>query len=240
MLPSLILFFVWTVLGLPAAAICIPWTAATRDVRLLYRAGLAVMRTGLRAAGIRILVQGADLVPRGVPCLYMANHQSNLDPPLLACVQPANAAMMVKQSLMKIPVFGLAMRLGRFVPVDRSGSLESAKQGLRDAVAVLGSGFSLTIFPEGTRSEDGHLLPFKKGPFFVAMQTGVAVIPVTIDGTGAMLRKGSQRLRPSTARVTFHPPLDPGSFLSREALMQAVRASIASALPDVEQGFTAS
>jgi 1-acyl-sn-glycerol-3-phosphate acyltransferase len=231
MIAYAVLMLVWGVLGAAAALVAIPWTLISGNVSMLYTLGLGVMRIGLRAAGIRVVVDGLARVPKDTPCLYMANHQSNLDPPLLAGVQPANAAMMVKQSLMRIPVLGLAMRLGRCVPVERSGRFESAKQSLRAAGDVLRSGLSITIFPEGTRSETGQLLPFKKGPFFLAMQTGVPVIPVTISGTGAMLGKGSQRLYPGTAHVWFHPPLDPREFQSRDELLQAVRAAIASALP---------
>ena len=234
MLASLVLIAVWIVLGAPVALVAIPWTLITRDVRLLYWLSLGVMRIGLRAAGVRVVVEGRELVPSGTPVLYMANHQSNLDPPLLAGVQPGNAAMMVKESLMRIPVLGYAMRLAHCVPVERSGRMEAAKQSLRSAAAVLKSGLSITIFPEGTRSEDGELLPFKKGPFFIAMTTRVPVVPVTIAGTGAMLGKRSQRLRPGTARVTFHAPLDPGQFASREELLTAVRAAIASGLPASE------
>jgi 1-acyl-sn-glycerol-3-phosphate acyltransferase len=226
-----VLLLVWGALGLPVAVVAIPWTMATGNVGLLYRLSLAVMRAGLRAAGVRVVVEGRARVPADTPCLYMANHQSNLDPPLLAGVQPANAAMMVKDSLMRIPILGLAMRLGGCVPVERSGRMQNAKESLRAAAAVLRSGLSITIFPEGTRSETGQLLPFKKGPFFLAMQTGVPVVPVTISGTGAILRKGSQRLRPGTAHVCFHAALDPRQFQSRDELLEAVHAAIASALP---------
>ena len=233
MIAYAILMLVWGVLGVPVALVAIPWTLLSRNVSLLYLLSLGVMRAGLRASGIRVVVEGLANVPRGTPCLYMANHQSNLDPPLLAGVQPANAAMMVKESLMRIPVLGYAMRLAGCVAVERSGRIESAKQSLRAAAAVLRSGLSITIFPEGTRSETEQMLPFKKGPFFLAMQTGVPVVPVTISGTGAMLGKGSQRLRPGTARVSFHAPLDPTKFGSRDELLTAVRAAIASALPAV-------
>jgi 1-acyl-sn-glycerol-3-phosphate acyltransferase len=232
MLAYATMMLVWGVLGAPVALIAIPWTMLTGNAELLYTLSLAVMRAGLRAAGVRVVVRGREGVPANTPCLYMANHQSNLDPPLLAGVQPANAAMMVKESLMRIPVLGFAMRLAHCVPVERSGRVESAKQSLRAAAAVLQSGLSITIFPEGTRSIDGELLPFKKGPFFLAMQTGVPVVPVTITGTGAMWSKGTKRLRPGTAHVIFHPPLDPRQFKSRDAFVETVRTAIASGLQE--------
>jgi 1-acyl-sn-glycerol-3-phosphate acyltransferase len=232
MVASLILLIVWIVLGVPAALVAIPWTLITRDVRLLYKLGVGTMAVGLRCAGIRIRVYGRNLVPANTACLYMANHVSNLDPPLLASVQPGNSAMMVKESLMRIPVFGWALRLAHCVPVERRGRVESAKQSLRQAAEVLASGLSITIFPEGTRSETAELLPFKKGPFFLAMHTRVPVVPVTIVGTAAMMGKGKLLLRPGTADVIFHAPLDPGNFASRDALLEAVRSTIASSLPE--------
>jgi 1-acyl-sn-glycerol-3-phosphate acyltransferase len=233
-LASLIMLAVWMLLGVPAALVAIPWTLVTGDVRLLYAVGVGTMRAGLLAGGVRMRVHGRELVPANTACLYMANHVSNLDPPLLASVQPGRSAMMMKDSLLRIPVFGWALRLARCVPVERSGRLESAKQSLRQAAKVLASGLSITIFPEGTRSETAALLPFKKGPFFLAMQTGAPVVPVTILGTARMMGKGQLLLRPGTADVTFHAPLDPRSFSSRDALLEAVRAAIASGLPGYE------
>ena len=90
----------------------------------------------------------------------------------------------------------------------------------------------ITTFVEGTRSSDGRLLPFKKGPFYLAMETAAPCIPVSIYGTESMMAKGSLRIKPGTAHIVFHPPLDPRDFAGREELMDAVRAAIASGLPE--------
>jgi 1-acyl-sn-glycerol-3-phosphate acyltransferase len=130
----------------------------------------------------------------------------------------------------RIPILGKAMRLARLVALDRS-SREQSVDSLRAAADVLRDGINMTIFIEGTRSPDGRLLPFKKGPFYLATETGVPVVPVTIVGTDEAQPKGSFKVRPGLVRVVFHPPLIPKSFPEKESLMEEVRSSIASALP---------
>jgi 1-acyl-sn-glycerol-3-phosphate acyltransferase len=95
------------------------------------------------------------------------------------------------------------------------------------AAEMARSGVHITSFVEGTRSGDGRLLPFKKGPFYLAMETCAPVVPVTIRGTEKLMPRGSLKVRPGMVRIVFHPPLDPGDFATREDLMEAVRASIA-------------
>jgi 1-acyl-sn-glycerol-3-phosphate acyltransferase len=101
---------------------------------------------------------------------------------------------------------------------------------------VLEKGIHITTFVEGTRSPDGHLLPFKKGPFYLAKETGAPCIPVSIHGTEAMMAKGSLRIRPGTAHIVFHMPVYPNEFATREDLLEEVRKSIASGLPEWMRG----
>jgi len=129
-----------------------------------------------------------------------------------------------------VPVFGTGMKLGDLVPVDR-GHHEAAVESVQFATRVLGKGLHMVIYPEGTRSSDGRLLPFKKGPFHLAMESGVPVVPVTLLGTYESWPKTRFSLRPGTATVVFHPPLDPHHYNDRDALMKVVRNTIASALP---------
>jgi 1-acyl-sn-glycerol-3-phosphate acyltransferase len=96
----------------------------------------------------------------------------------------------------------------------------------------LAKGLHVTTFVEGTRSSDGRMLPFKKGPFYLAKETGAPCIPVSIHGTESMMAKGSLGIRPGTAHILFHAPIYPDNFESREALLEAVRAAIASGLPE--------
>ena len=231
-LRAYLLLAVWAVLAVPVGLVALPWTLLTRDASLLYRWGVWIGGVGLRAAGVRVRVRFEAPLPPGTACLFLSNHASNLDPPLLAWVLlPRRTAMLIKQELLRIPLLGWAMRLAGFVPVARSGSVEDAKRSLEQAAAVIRSGVSMTAFAEGTRSPDGRLLPFKKGPFFLAMNCGVPVVPVTLIGTGALLPKGVFRLRRGTVQVVVHAPLLPRDFAGRDALKDAVRAAIASSLP---------
>ncbi|MGA7523913.1 MAG: lysophospholipid acyltransferase family protein [Acidobacteriaceae bacterium] len=232
MFAAIILFSTWILLGLPGALIAFPWTLLTGNIAFLYRASMWVVRTGLRAAGIRIdLHQEVPLDPSR-RYIFLANHISNLDPPILVPLLPGRISVFLKRSLMKIPILGYGMKLASFIPVDRDGRTESAIETMHTATSVLQSGIHILSFVEGTRSRDGRLQPFKKGPFYLAMHTGAPVVPVSISGTDKMMRKGSLRIFPGTARVILHAPLQPHDYPTREALMEAVRASIASGLPD--------
>jgi 1-acyl-sn-glycerol-3-phosphate acyltransferase len=232
MIASFLILLTYLVMGLPAAIVCIPWCLITGDVMPLYRASLFVVRTGFRLAGVRIQVEGLERIPRGVACIFMSNHVSNLDPPVLIPLLPGRTSVFLKRSLMKIPVLGYGMRLAEFVPVDRSGSVEGALESSKRAKVVLGKGIHITTFVEGTRSRDGRMLPFKKGPFYLAMETGAPCVPISISGTESMMRKGSLRIERGLVRVIFHAPIYPASVADRDALMLAVRESIASGLPE--------
>lgn len=230
MFAALTLLFVYVVLGIPVAIVGIPWALITGDVSFVYHAALGVARAGLRVAGIRIEVQWrAPLDPKKT-YLFFSNHLSNLDPPLLLPLLPGRTSVFIKRSLLKVPVLGYGMKLVNFIPVDRDGSVEGAKQSVEAAVSTLAAGVNVTSFVEGTRSTDGKLLPFKKGPFYLAMESGAPVVPVTITGTEKLMPKGSLKVHPGTARVIFHEPIEPKDYASREELMAAVQGAIESGL----------
>jgi 1-acyl-sn-glycerol-3-phosphate acyltransferase len=220
------------VLGAPAAVVLIPWTVISGNVNLLYKASLSIVRAAFRLARIRVEVSGLEHVPAHTPCIFMSNHVSNLDPPALLPRIPGRTAAFVKRSLTKIPVFGYGLRLGEFVPVDRDGRVESAQESIAEARRVLEKGTHITTFVEGTRSLDGRLLPFKKGPFYLAKETGAPCVPISIHGTETMMRKGSLRIAPGTAHIVFHAPVYPDNYATREDLLAAVRSAIASGLPE--------
>jgi 1-acyl-sn-glycerol-3-phosphate acyltransferase len=232
MIAALTLLIVYVLLALPAAVVGLPWTLLTRDITLLYRWSMWIVRLGFRLVGIRVEVSGREQVPRDRACVFMSNHVSNLDPPVLLPVIPGRTSAFLKRSLMRIPLLGWGMQLADFIPVDRDGSVEGAKESVSAAMRVLRSGVHVTSFVEGTRSRDGRLLPFKKGPFYLAMETGAPVVAVSIWGTEQMMRKGSVKLYPGAAHVQFHAPLMPADFADRDQLMAAVRAAIASGLPE--------
>jgi 1-acyl-sn-glycerol-3-phosphate acyltransferase len=236
MIPALLLLATYIVMGAPVALVCIPWCLITGDVMPLYHASMFVVRMGFRLAGIRIQVEGLEQAPVGVACIFMSNHVSNLDPPVLIPLIPGRTSVFLKRSLMKIPLLGYGMRLAEFVPVERGGRVEEARESTQQAKAVLEKGIHITTFVEGTRSRDARLLPFKKGPFYLAMESGAPCIPISISGTEKMMRKGSMRIRPGVARVIFHAPVYPASVGDRDALMSAVREAIASGLPEDMRG----
>jgi 1-acyl-sn-glycerol-3-phosphate acyltransferase len=236
MIASLILLATILVLGVPAALVFIPLAAILRDATPLYNAATTIMRVGYWLTGIRVVAEGREHVPPHTACIFMANHVSNLDPPALIPLIPGRTSAFLKRSLMKIPVLGYGFKLGEFVPVDRDGRAESAQESVAIARKVLETGLHITTFVEGTRSCDGRMLPFKKGPFYLAKETGAPCIPVSIFGTESMMAKGSLKIRPGTAHVIFHPPLHPDHYATREQLLEAVRAAIASGLPEWMRG----
>jgi 1-acyl-sn-glycerol-3-phosphate acyltransferase len=231
MIRAVVLLATIIVLGAPSALLFIPWAAVTGNALPLYIAALTIVRIGYKLVGIRIETTGLENVPPNTACIFMSNHVSNLDPPALLPRIPGRTSAFLKKSLMKIPVLGWGFKLGEFIPVSRDGSVTGAQESVAAARSVLAKGIHITTFVEGTRSLDGRLLPFKKGPFYLAMQTGAPCIPISLYGTESLMAKGSIRIKPGTAHLIFHPPLDPKSFATREELMQAVRDSIASGLP---------
>ena len=236
MIASLFVFVVILVLSIPSAVIFIPLAVITGDVGPLYAVTCFIVRTGFRAAGIRVCVEGREHVPSGQACIFMANHVSNLDPPGLIPRIPVRTAGFAKRSIFHIPIFGYCMKLGEFIPVDRAGNATTAQEIVAAARRILEKGIHITTFVEGTRSKDGRLLPFKKGTFYLAMQTGAPCIPVSVYGTEALMAKGSFGIKPGTAHFVFHAPIYPRDFETREQLMAAVRAAIASGLPEWMRG----
>jgi len=232
MIWSLIFITNMVVLGIPSALLFIPWCWITGDVLPLYKATRFMLASSCRLAGVRFQVEGLDRIPRDRACIFMSNHVSNLDPPALISLIPGRTSAFMKRSLMNLPILGTGFRQGEFIAVDRSGNPADAQRSVAEAQRVLAKGVHITTFVEGTRSPDGRMLPFKKGPFFLAMASGAPCIPVSIHGTETILRKGSLRIHPGEANVLFHEPIDPANFTSRDELMRAVRAAIASGLPE--------
>jgi 1-acyl-sn-glycerol-3-phosphate acyltransferase len=232
MIASLTMLGTMIVLGIPAAALFIPWAMITGNVMPLYIAAQAVARASFRLAGVRVEVTGRELIPLHTSCIFMANHVSNLDPPALIPRIPGRTSAFLKRSLMKIPILGYAFKIGELIPVDRDGRVESAQQSVAVARSVMAKGMHITTFVEGTRSRDGRLLPFKKGPFYLAKETGAPCIPVSIHGTEGMMAKGSMKIKPGTAHIEFHAPIYPNDYATREELLDAVRTAIAAGLPE--------
>lgn len=204
---SCALVVIYVLLGAPAALICVPVTLLSGDASLMYVWGMGITRLGLRWVGIRPKLSGLEHIDRSRQYLFLSNHVSNLDPVMLLPEIPVKIAVFIKRPLMRIPILGYCMRLSSFIPVDRTGDIEGARASIRRAAEVLASGLSVVSFVEGTRSKDGHLLPFKKGPFYLAMETKVPIIPVSIHGTEKMMPKGRMSIRRRAANLVFHAPI---------------------------------
>jgi len=231
MLHTLIFLATMVVTGVPTALLFIPWCWMTGNVLPLYKGTRFMLASSCRLAGVRFETLGLENVPANRACIFMANHVSNLDPPALISLIPGRTSAFMKRSLMSLPILWTGFRMGEFIAVDRTGNSADARESVAQAARVLAKGVHITTFVEGTRSPDGRMLPFKKGPFFLAMETGALCIPVSIYGTEAMLGKGSNRIRPGVSHVVFHAPVNPADYAAREDLTQAVREAIAAGLP---------
>ncbi len=234
MIRTILMLAFWS-FALPTAAIlCFPWTFLTGDIRFLYRVAMWSAWTGVRLTGIRVQTVGLDHLDVKRTYVFMSNHVSNIDPPIMVPLIPRRTSVMVKKELFDYPILGKTMRLGSLVPVDR-GNNEAGIAAVRAATAVLRQGVNMMIYIEGHRSFDGKLLPFKKGPFYLAMECGVPVVPVTIAGSHQVMPKGRFAIKPGTVTVIFHTPIEPQDFGSRECLMKKVRRAINSGLPEEYQ-----
>jgi 1-acyl-sn-glycerol-3-phosphate acyltransferase len=232
MFSTIKLVFVYVTLGTVAGVIGIPCSLVIGNVERLYRIVMGILRAGIRAAGIRVEATGQEHIPAGVSCIFLPNHVSNLDPPVIFPTLPGQSSVLLKKELMRIPILGTAMRMANFVPVERGNVREAAQRSVTDAAAALKSGLHMLIFAEGTRSKDGRLAAFKRGPFYLAKETGAPIVPMIITGTEKMMRKHSAAITPGVARVRFLQAIWPNDFATRDDLMQAVRRQMIAALPE--------
>lgn len=178
----------------------------------------------LRVAGTRVEEAPRPPLPEG-PLIFVSNHESALDIWVLLSLVPRSIRFVAKQELFRIPIFGTYLRLGGHIPVDRGHHLR-AVESLRRAGETVRGGTSLIVFPEGTRSLDGRVQPFKKGPFVVAKEAGVPVVPIAISGSGRITPKRLIAVTPGSVRVAFGVPVDPRAFADKDALLVEVRRRV--------------
>jgi 1-acyl-sn-glycerol-3-phosphate acyltransferase len=225
---ALIFFALYCVIvGLPVML----FTLLTGSKETLFRVGQFCGVCTLRIAGVRTRAEGLENIPAGT-CLFVANHASNTDPPAIVGAIPRRVAILLKKSLLSIPIVGPAFRMGDFIPVDRENP-EAALASIRLAVQRARRGLSFLAFPEGTRSRDGRLQPFKTGVFRVAIEAKMPIVPVACAGAHRILPRDAFSIRPGEMTVRFCPPIDAAAFQPGEKneLARRVRQAIAEALP---------
>jgi 1-acyl-sn-glycerol-3-phosphate acyltransferase len=193
----------------------------------MYALGHGGVRLALALAGIRYTVSGREHVPAGTAVVFCSNHESNVDPAVLFEALHPRLHVLYKAELRKFPLMSTVFDVGGFVPVERDNR-DRAMASLERGAASLRAGNSFLIFPEGTRSRTGDLLPFKKGGFIMAIRAQVPVVPVAIRGGRASMRKGSAVIRPVRVKVIIGRPVATAglTLADRDALIERVRAEV--------------
>ena len=194
---------------------------------LLYVLSHGGVGLGLALSGISYRLEGADRLPRGRTAVYCANHTSNIDAPLLFHLLHPRLHMLYKVEFGRMPILGRAAPLAGFVPVERHNP-EQSQRAVDAAAALVAGGHSFLVFPEGTRSRTGELLPFKKGGFIMAIKAQVPVVPVAILGGAAAMNKGSRLIRPVRVEVRVGRPIETAgmTFDDRDRLIAQARRQI--------------
>ncbi|HLY63610.1 MAG TPA: lysophospholipid acyltransferase family protein [Terriglobia bacterium] len=200
----------------------------------LYGCGRLGARMAVRLAGMKLDVAGMEKIPKNQAVLFMPNHQSLSDGPAIFGILPPVLAI-AKKEFFTVPVLGRAMVLRGFVPLDRKNR-ERAIQAVEEAALGLRAGKSFLAFPEGTRSPDARLQPFKKGVFVMAIKGGAPIVPISISGSSRIMRKGEWAMHPGRVRITFHDPVPTAgcTIADRPAIMERVRQAILSGLTKEE------
>lgn len=225
-----LLFVVFVILALPLLIV----SFVVRAPELLLGYGRGAVRLACWVLGFDLRVEGREKLGPAGRFVFMANHLSLIDGPLLVALVPRRLRVILKKSLFQIPVIGSAMAYVGFIPVDRKRTSGGQRAIARAARLMREKGVSFLIFPEGTRSRDGRLQEFRRGGFFLALESGAAIAPISIRGTYELMPKGQKYIRKGKIRVVFHEPV-PVAGLGRgdiPVLMDRVRAAIASGLEE--------
>jgi 1-acyl-sn-glycerol-3-phosphate acyltransferase len=235
-LRSLITYVVVSLYVLVLGPPLLVWTLVTGRPLALYRVGALGAALGLFLSGIRVRVRHAEHIDPARAAVYAVNHTSNVEPPVvfkaLSGLFP-RLRILYKAELRKLPILVRAFDIAGFVPLER-GNRDQSLPAIERAADALGAGDSFLIFPEGTRSRTGELLPFKKGGFIMAIKAQAPVVPVAISGARDAMRKGSPIIHPVQITVAFGPPIETTGLTldDRDALVSRARDAVAALLEE--------
>ena len=179
-------------------------------------------------AGVKLIVEGKEYIDKGESYIYIMNHQSFFDIPLLMKASPSNIRFIYKKSITHIPIFGWSIRATGYIPINRTDARQ-ALVTLKKAAKRLVGGISIVIFPEGTRSIDGKLGEFKRGAFVIADEAKAKIIPCSIVDSYKILSKEKLEILGGTVKVVFHEPLD---YKKDKGFLQEIKQTIQSSLPN--------
>jgi 1-acyl-sn-glycerol-3-phosphate acyltransferase len=236
LLNALQLFFIGVLtllFGVPGILLALLLPGKVRKGKLFLWVSKIYSRIVLAALRVKVDVRGLEHVDVRKPYVFMSNHASHVDSPALASVLPHPLHWVFKKELASIPVFGWVLLACGQIMVDRADP-ERAKAAMADALSGLSGNSSVMIYPEGTRSRDGTLLPLKKGGFWMALRTGLPIVPVRVSGSREIVPAGSLRIRPGTVRIDILPsiPTEGKGAADLSDLMRRVRDAMLFGTPD--------
>jgi len=194
--------------------------AVNHSERVYFSLVKSYFRLVLAVCGIRVEVQGAERINPSQNYVFVANHASLFDIPAVVVGIPSDVRLIYKKELERIPFIGWAMYMGRtYIAINR-GQKQEAMRNMEEAARTIARGSSVLVFGEGTRTTDGRMQPFKRGPFRLAVQAGIPVVPLTINGSFRILRKGSLRPRPGSIGLVVDNPIIPPGANGKDSELQ--------------------
>ena len=220
-----VLIMIWTILSTVILGVwVILFSFITSKGILPHRVACMWAETILMVSHIRVKVIGLSNIDPKQPYIYMCNHQSNFDIPVIMAHLPVQFRWLAKAELFKIPIFSTIMRRAGYISIDRKNR-KSSFESLKRAAATIRKGASVMIFPEGTRSLDGSILPFKPGGFVLAVEAGVPLVPIILHGTAKIMPKNQKRITPGQVILEIKPPIETAHYnrKTRDDLMKKVR-----------------
>ncbi len=232
MIRATLVYLVVSVYILVVSPIALAWALISKRTSHIYILARFCIRLAGLICGVRVRSRGREKILPGQTYVFLSNHQSNFDGPVLAHAIPRNWRALIKKEMMRLPVFSLVLKQVKMVPIDRSDP-QKARDSIEHGARLLQEGYSFIAFPEGTRSRDGRLREFKKGVFVMILKARTPVVPITIVNSNKVQPPGEYSIRPGVIEVVFHDPIitEGMGFEDRDRLIEMTRAAIAGSLP---------